>query len=65
MTLLLGGALRFAEYDYFQEQFVKFIVMKRGVASVVESDREFTDWNALRGFLDEFLGRAARHSATR
>jgi menaquinone-dependent protoporphyrinogen oxidase len=26
MTLLLGGALRFTEYDYFQEQIVKFIV---------------------------------------
>jgi hypothetical protein len=24
MTLLLGGALRFTEYDYFQEQIVKF-----------------------------------------
>ena len=30
--LLLGGALRFTEYDYFQEQIVKFIVMKRGDA---------------------------------
>ena len=29
MTLLLGGALRFTKYDYFQEQFVKFVVMKR------------------------------------
>jgi len=29
MTLLLGGALRFSEYDYFQEQIVKFIVMKQ------------------------------------
>ena len=27
-TLLLGGALRFTEFDYFQEQIVKFIVMK-------------------------------------
>ena len=31
-TLLLGGALRFTEYDYFQEQIVKFIVMKRSAA---------------------------------
>ena len=29
-TLLLGGALRFSEYDYFQEQIVKFIVLKGG-----------------------------------
>ncbi len=59
MTLLLGGALRFTEYDYFQEQIVKFIVMKRGVASAAGSDREFTDWNVLASFLDAFLQLAA------
>jgi menaquinone-dependent protoporphyrinogen oxidase len=55
ITLLLGGALRFTEYDYFQEQIVKFIVMKGGVVSRAGIDREFTDWNALAGFLDAFL----------
>jgi menaquinone-dependent protoporphyrinogen oxidase len=65
MTLILGGALRFTEYDYFQEQVVKFIVMKRGLASLTESDREFTDWNALAGFLDDFLQMAGSHSLPR
>jgi menaquinone-dependent protoporphyrinogen oxidase len=59
MTLLLGGALRFTEYDYFQEQIVKFIVMKDGGAESGQSDREFTDWKALAGFVDTFLERAA------
>lgn len=59
MTLLLGGALRFAEYDFFQEQVVRFIVMKRGLAAANESDHEFTDWNALAGFLDDFCQMAA------
>ena len=59
MTLLLGGALRFTEYDYFQEQIVKFIVMKGAGAAGTESDREFTDWNALAGFVDGFLEVAA------
>ncbi|MEX2166558.1 MAG: flavodoxin domain-containing protein [Methyloceanibacter sp.] len=54
-TLLLGGALRFTEYDYFQEQIVKFIVMKRGDAPSAGRDREFTDWNALAGFVDGFI----------
>ena len=58
MTLLLGGALRFTAYDYFQEQIVKHIVMKRGVVSEPGSDREFTDWSALSSFLDAFLERA-------
>lgn len=53
--LLLGGALRLSEYDYFQEQIVKFIVMRRGSAASTGSDREFTDWQALADFVDEFL----------
>jgi menaquinone-dependent protoporphyrinogen oxidase len=59
MTLLLGGALRFTEYDYFQEQIVKFIVMKGRGGAGTESDREFTDWKALAGFVDKFLEGAA------
>jgi menaquinone-dependent protoporphyrinogen oxidase len=59
LTLLLGGALRFSEYDYFQEQIVKFIVMREGRAEPCQSDREFTDWKALAGFVDTFLERAA------
>jgi len=55
MALLLGGALRFSEYDYFQEQIVKFIVMKRSAAASKERDREFTDWHALASFVDRFL----------
>ncbi len=55
MTLLLGGAVRFAEYDYFQEQVVKFIVMRRGLHSEDGADHEFTDWDALDRFVDEFL----------
>jgi menaquinone-dependent protoporphyrinogen oxidase len=54
-TLLLGGALRFTDYDYFQEQIVKFVVMKRGGAVSTERDHEFTDWGALAKFVDGFL----------
>jgi menaquinone-dependent protoporphyrinogen oxidase len=59
MILLLGGALHFTEYDYFQEQIVKFIVMKNGGTEPGQSNREFTDWKALAGFVDTFLERAA------
>ena len=51
--------MRFTEYDYFQEQIVKFIVMKRGDAPSTGRDREFTDWNALADFVDGFLEAAA------
>ena len=55
-ALLLGGALRFTGYDYFQEQIVRFIVMKGGgPPGGGQDDREFTDWNALGAFIDGFL----------
>jgi menaquinone-dependent protoporphyrinogen oxidase len=47
--------LHFIEYDYFQEQIVKFVVMKRGGAASTARDREFTDWNVLAGFVDGFI----------
>ena len=55
VTLLLGGALHFNEYDYFQAQIVKFVVAKHGGAASIARDREFTDWNALAGFVEDFL----------
>lgn len=58
VTLLLGGALRFTDYDYFQEQIVKFIVMKRGAAVTTGRDHEFTDWDELAKFVDGFLDTA-------
>lgn len=60
MTLLLGGALRFTDYDYYEEQIVKFIVMKHVDAASSGRDHEFTDWDALTRFLDEFLDMADR-----
>jgi menaquinone-dependent protoporphyrinogen oxidase len=59
ILIVYGGALRFTEYDYFQEQIVKFIVMKRGDAAGPARDREFTDWQALAEFVDGFLEAAA------
>jgi menaquinone-dependent protoporphyrinogen oxidase len=55
MTLLIGGAARFTEYDYFQEQVIKFIVMRRGGTMGTDQDLEFTDWNELGDFVDEFI----------
>jgi menaquinone-dependent protoporphyrinogen oxidase len=63
MTLLIGGAARFAEYDYFQEQVIKFVVMKRGGIMDADRDREFTDWSELGDFVDEFINEVAQESA--
>jgi menaquinone-dependent protoporphyrinogen oxidase len=59
-VLLSGGAVRGSEYDYFQRQIVKFIVMKQGGLADMTRDYEFTDWGALDGFVDEFLAAAQK-----
>jgi menaquinone-dependent protoporphyrinogen oxidase len=53
-VLLLGGALRFSSYDYFQQQIVEHVVIKHRLEGA-RSDYEFTDWQALASFVDEFL----------
>jgi menaquinone-dependent protoporphyrinogen oxidase len=54
-TLLVAGALRYAGYDYFKQQIVKYIVMKGGGPSDTKRDHEFTDWQELLKFVDSYL----------
>ena len=57
-TLLLGGALRYSEYDYFERQVVKDIVRRHGATPNPDGNYEFTDWKALDSFVDDFLARS-------
>ena len=57
-THLAAGALRRAEYDFFQEQIIQHIVLKDRSPEEIEGDHEFTDWNALNRFVKEFLEEA-------
>jgi menaquinone-dependent protoporphyrinogen oxidase len=57
--LLVAGALRYAEYDFFREQIVKHIVLKGRGAAVAKCDCEFTDWETLFKFVDSFVTRAS------
>ena len=56
--LMLGGALRLSETDYFQQQVLKDVLMKRGDTLAVDIDYEFTDWEALEIFIKDFLARS-------
>jgi len=59
-TLLLAGALRYTEYDYFKQQIVKYTVLKGRGSSNTRRDFEYTDWEALSEFVDSFLEMVAR-----
>jgi menaquinone-dependent protoporphyrinogen oxidase len=57
-TLLLGGALRLSECDYFQRQVLKHILMNRGITPV-DVNYEFTDWTSLERFIGDILAGAS------
>lgn len=54
-TLLLGGALRWSDCDYFQRQVLKHILLEGDVTPGEDVNYEFTDWMALQSFVDDFL----------
>lgn len=59
-VLLLAGALRYSEYDYFKIEVVKHVVMKTTGAFEPTGDHEFTDWKELERFLDGFAAAARK-----
>jgi menaquinone-dependent protoporphyrinogen oxidase len=54
-TLLVGGALRLGDYDYFQRQVMANILRRRGLPQQADGDYEFTDWAALQKFVVDLL----------
>lgn len=50
--VLVGGALRFAEYDFFMGQIVEFVVLRKHPE--ITGDHEFTDWDALGADISDF-----------
>lgn len=53
--LLVAGAVRTGEYDYFAKQVVQYVVMRGRDYDRQAEVHEFTDWDALAGAVDGFL----------
>lgn len=62
-TLLVPGALRYTQYDFFKRWAMKLIARQRGAPTDTSRDVEYTDWAALSEFVDAFLADLARHAA--
>ena len=54
-VLLVAGAVRRAEYDYYREQILAHVVLEGRDLDDPESDQEFTDWDALAKAVDTFM----------
>lgn len=53
-ALLVAGALRYDEYDYFMEQIVEHVILKGREVNGPAGDHEFTDWDALSRSVEAF-----------
>lgn len=58
MVHLAAGALRNSEYDFFQEQIIRHVVLRDRAPDQVVGDQEFTDWDALGSFVDDFVAQS-------
>lgn len=51
-----AGALKYLEYDFFKKWMMRRIAGAEGGPVDTSKDYEFTDWDALAGFIDKFAG---------
>jgi menaquinone-dependent protoporphyrinogen oxidase len=61
MTTQVAGALKYTQYDFFKKLIMKMIAKKEGRTTDTSRDYEYTDWNAVREFVTEFLVKIKIH----
>ncbi len=55
ITRHVAGALRYTEYDYFKRLIMRRIARQQGGDTDTSRDHEYTDWDDLTRFVDEFM----------
>jgi menaquinone-dependent protoporphyrinogen oxidase len=58
VTHCAAGAVQCSEYDYFTEQILRHVVLKDHEDVDVSGEQVFTDWDALKTFVKDFLAAA-------
>ncbi len=53
--MMVAGALRFPEHDFFRRWMLRRIAKVKHAPADASGDHEFTDWEALSKFFDEFM----------
>jgi len=59
VTRCVAGALKYTQYDYFKRLVMRMISQQRGASTDTSRDHEYTDWEDVEAFVDEFLGQVA------
>jgi menaquinone-dependent protoporphyrinogen oxidase len=55
-----AGAFRYTQYDFFKRWAMKYIAYRKGQPTDTSKDFEYTDWDALGRFIDQFAAQAGR-----
>lgn len=55
-TLLVAGALKYDEYDFFKSQIIEHVVLKGRDLDDPKGDHDFTDWSEVAETVDGFVG---------
>jgi menaquinone-dependent protoporphyrinogen oxidase len=54
----VAGALKYTQYDYFKRLIMRMISKQRGGDTDTSKDTEYTNWDDVEAFVDEFLAAA-------
>jgi menaquinone-dependent protoporphyrinogen oxidase len=55
MTTQIAGALKFTQYNFFKRFLMNLISNRKGGKIDTSKDYEYTDWNAVKKFVNDFL----------
>jgi menaquinone-dependent protoporphyrinogen oxidase len=55
MVRLVAGALKYTQYDFFKRYIMRMIAKRAGGDTDTSHDTEYTDWNDVGRFVDEYL----------
>ncbi|TXN34308.1 protoporphyrinogen oxidase [Flagellimonas hymeniacidonis] len=53
----IAGALKYTQYDYFKRLIMRMIAKKQGGNTDTSQDHEYTDWNAVKAFVLDFVSK--------
>lgn len=60
LTAQIAGALKYTQYDYFKRLIMKMISKKEGRTTDTSQDYEYTDWNAVKTFVNQFADKVEK-----
>ena len=59
----VAGALRQPQHDYLKRLIMRLIARQQGVEADTSRDREYTDWDDLARFVDEFVAATSQEES--